>query len=793
MLSVALWVGYTALLAYLHPRPAQVAGPAGQDKPPGKEAGKEQPAAKPQAALKGPEKPAEGPAAQQPAKPGAKEPPETQPPGAKPAEAQPAAAAIGAKPPAGAEREKKVARQWLTLGSADPQDPYRMLVTLDNQGAALARIELSSPRYCDLEDRTGYLGHLVIDDDDPRPGCQVQVVGAGTPAAKAGLKPGDRIMAVGGHAIIGDSGLEGALAGTRPGQTVELGVRRGPQALTLSAQLIRRPLEIVRPEWKTPRMFQTTDRHVDAVQLDQDCPLSLLGTLEQIDEEKIPVDDDPAKFDLARELPGVELRASNWEVLESDQSHAVFRRTLAQRGLEITKTYRLAEVPAAYAASADFRAYHLEFEIQVHNIGGKAHDVAYRLDGPNGLPREGAWYASKVRGGADLRDTVYQPQHAELGMVTLADLEKDPAKPIAADRPFQFLGVDAQFFAAALIPTEEVSPQLDRAMALRVGSIDPQRKTLTNTSLRVISKTTKLEPGKALAHRFDLFAGPKRTPLLDEYQLGQLIYYGWFGWVAVPMTKTVDFFYLIVRNYGLAIILLTVLVRLCMFPLSRKQALNAQKMQELQPEIKRIQEKYKKDVEGRARAQKELFRKHKYNPLGGCLVLFIQLPVFIGLYRSLQVHVELRDAPLFSHAIRWCSNLAAPDMLFDWSRFMPDWFNSGSGMLSLGPYFNLLPLLTIGLFLWQQKMFMPPPADEQAAMQQKMMNFMMVFMGILFYKVAAGLCIYFIASSLWGIAERKFLPKMAVAGGDAGPATFDVRPANGDRNPARRRKGPGRK
>ncbi len=168
-------------------------------------------------------------------------------------------------------------------------------------------------------------------------------------------------------------------------------------------------------------------------------------------------------------------------------------------------------------------------------------------------------------------------------------------------------------------------------------------------------------------------------------------------------------------------------------------------------------------MEGRTKAQQELFRKHNYNPLGGCLVLFIQLPIFVGLYRSLQVDVELRDAPLFSHAIRWCSNLAAPDMLFDWSRFMPDWFNSGSGMLGLGPYFNLLPLVTIGLFIVQQKMFMPPPADEQAAMQQKMMNFMMIFMGILFYKVAAGLCIYFIASSLWGMAERKFLPKMAVA------------------------------
>ena len=83
-----------------------------------------------------------------------------------------------------------------------------------------------------------------------------------------------------------------------------------------------------------------------------------------------------------------------------------------------------------------------------------------------------------------------------------------------------------------------------------------------------------------------------------------------------------------------------------MFPLSRKQALGAQKMQELQPEMKRITEKYKSNLEARTKAQQELFRKHNYNPLGGCLPVFMQLPIFIGLYRSLTVDVELRQAPL---------------------------------------------------------------------------------------------------------------------------------------------------
>ena len=128
-------------------------------------------------------------------------------------------------------------RQWVTLGSVDPdpKNPYRMLVTLSNEGASLARLELSSERYRDLEDRSGYLGHLVMDDSDKGPGCLVQVVGAGTPAAEAGVKPGDRILELVHQgqttAIDGPAGLESALRQTKPGETVELVIQRGKDRL----------------------------------------------------------------------------------------------------------------------------------------------------------------------------------------------------------------------------------------------------------------------------------------------------------------------------------------------------------------------------------------------------------------------------------------------------------------------------------------------------------------------------------------------------------------------------------
>src|SRR5262249_15538071 len=135
-------------------------------------------------------------------------------------------------------------------------------------------------------------------------------------------------------------------------------------------------------------------------------------------------------------------------------------------------------------------------------------------------------------------------------------------------------------------------------------------------------------------------------------------------------------------------------------------------------------------------------------------------PIFVGLYRSLMVDVELRQSPLFGSAIRWCSNLAAPDMFFDWSSFMPAMVTQGI----LGPYLNIFTIITVGVMLVTQKMSMPPPTNEQAAMQQKMMKYMMLFFGVMFYKVAAGLCLYLIVSSLWGIAERKLLPKNQLAG-----------------------------
>src|SRR5436305_11701486 len=176
----------------------------------------------------------------------------------------------------------------------------------------------------------------------------------------------------------------------------------------------------------------------------------------------------------------------------------------------------------------------------------------------------------------------------------------------------------------------------------------------------------------------------------------------------------------------------------------------------------------------------DLYRRHGVHPLGTCWMLLMQMPIFMGRYFCLQESIHFRLAPFWP---TWIVNLAAPDMLFSWGDKIP-WISRPEdygGLVYLGPYFNVLPVLAVTLMIVQQKMLMPPPADEQQAAQQKMMKWMMVIMAFLFYKIAAGLAIYFIASTLWGVAERQLLPKKKpVAGGATADSLYQEMTASRD-------------
>jgi YidC/Oxa1 family membrane protein insertase len=335
----------------------------------------------------------------------------------------------------------------------------------------------------------------------------------------------------------------------------------------------------------------------------------------------------------------------------------------------------------------------------------------------------------------------------------------------------------------------------DRMIARHVYSgADANRLLFDDINVHLVSDALDIKPHAELTHHYLLYNGPVKVKLLgflegqqavsqklvDHYltdlHLNTVTDYhspgvigefsnsiGW-TWLLIQCTNVMHYVLFLLNwltaflpwHHGITILLLTVLVRGMMFPLSRRQAMTTVRMQALAPEIKKLQEKYKDDRQALGMAQMELYRKHGVNPIGSCWTIFLQMPIFLGLYYALQESIRFRLAPFL-----WIQNLAAPDMLFPWGSSIP-WISDPASygtMFYLGPYLNLLPLIVAGMMLVQQKMMTPPPADEQQEMQQKMMKYMTIFFALMFYKLAAGLCLYFITSSLWGFAERKLLPK----------------------------------
>ncbi len=673
--------------------------------------------------------------------------------------------------------------QYVTLGSLDINSDFRMLVTLTNAGAAVRRVEMASSRFRDQHDWSGYLGELEL--KDTRGGVQVQVVGAGTPAANATsqgkpapIAPGDVIVGIGNPQTVETKSVDDfrrALAATEPGKDLVLQVRQGEApAQSREIHLVRKPLAVLRPELEN---YTMRDVPVPADFLDRP---SFLMALAALDGNSL------TKDEAGKRLANL-LETGNWELTAHDASSATFRRVLPELKFEITKQYKLVQAPAEERNNPIYPAYHLELTVELKNVGEKQRTVAYRLDGPTGMPLEGWWYARKISqrwGGGGLRDVAVR--FAGSAEISLDDalIAKGKVDPMGDGQALAYAGVDGQYFSAMMIPDIKALDEVwfETTEAVVIGPTPPPTElAYTNVTNRMTRKSVDLAAGASLKDDYKIFIGPKRPNLLAQYypandpnySLKDLLYYGWpiFGAVARAMLAVLHFFYSIVGNYGIAIVMLTVLVRGCMFPISFRQTQNMAKIQALKPEMDRINEKYKNDMQKKSQATQDLYRKHKINPLGGCLPVFLQLPVFIGLYRALLIDVELRQSPLFGSGVRWCSNLAAPDMLWNWSGIMPDFVNRAQGFFGLGPYLNVLPLITVTLFLVTQKMAMPEPTNEQAVMQQKMMKYMTMFMGLLFYKVASGLCLYFIASSLWGIAERKLLPKAKPADGSIAAAS----------------------
>lgn len=450
-------------------------------------------------------------------------------------------------------------------------------------------------------------------------------------------------------------------------------------------------------------------------------------------------------------LEEVDWKLEKTEKDDADNNQAVvFSYTVPDHSVKITKRFHLRPITVGELSSRSVRdsetdGYLLDFDLSFEHLGGKPVTLSYVLQGPVGVPlehQEQTRVFRNVKTGF-LGDTIDDDVKSD--SLTAAKVsEQDKNDEIDSWKgAIQYLGIDVKYFTALMIPQENQleNPYIESSKAQLLSEATNVKHS--DISVVLESKELVLKNRETVTHSYSLFAGPKRKELLTAFHAEASIEFGWFGTIAVGLLWILKVIFSVIGNYGVAIILLTIIVRGSMFPLSRKQAKGAKKMKELQPKIKELKKKFGDDRKKMAEAQMELFSKHGYNPVAGCLPLILQMPIIFSLYRALNNAVDLRLAKFL-----WINNLASPDALFKLPFVVPvvGWST-----------FNLLPILTTILFVVQQKMFTPPAIDDQGRMQQKMMMYMSIFFGFLFYSMPSGLCVYFISSSLWGLAERKLV------------------------------------
>jgi len=249
----------------------------------------------------------------------------------------------------------------------------------------------------------------------------------------------------------------------------------------------------------------------------------------------------------------------------------------------------------------------------------------------------------------------------------------------------------------------------------------------------------------ALQYNYQVYFGPKRITTLKEagHDLERVVNFGWFDKLARPALYLLNFFYGYVGNYGIAIILVTVLIKILFWPIAQKGLKSMKNMQKIQPKMAKLKEKYKNDSARLNQEMMGLYKTYKVNPLGGCLPMFLQIPVFFALYKVLLQAIELRHAPF----MLWISDLSAPDRL----------------MIGMDiPYLGGIPVLTLlmgGSMFLQQKMT-PSPAD---ATQAKIMMFLPVIFTFMFLNFASGLVLYWLVNNLLSIAQQYIINKQAAA------------------------------
>lgn len=293
----------------------------------------------------------------------------------------------------------------------------------------------------------------------------------------------------------------------------------------------------------------------------------------------------------------------------------------------------------------------------------------------------------------------------------------------------EWIGYEGVYFMAAVIPAGvNYTARFD---------LLGDRKVSSTLSSGVVAIT----PGADKTYSYKVYLGPKKLEILKDvgHNLNKAVNFGWFDFLAKPMLFLLNYLYGYISNYGVGIILVTVIIKLIFWPLSFKGMKSMKTMQKLQPKMTQIREKYGNDRDRMNKEMMQLYKTYKVSPLGGCMPMLLQIPVFFALYRLLMETIELRHAPFFG----WITDLSAPDRLFIGFEI---------------PYLGGLPVLTLlmGASMFLQQKMTPAQGDPNMA---RMMMFLPIVFTFMFVNFASGLVLYWFINNLLSVAQQYAINK----------------------------------
>jgi YidC/Oxa1 family membrane protein insertase len=393
-------------------------------------------------------------------------------------------------------------------------------------------------------------------------------------------------------------------------------------------------------------------------------------------------------------------------------------------GIRVRKTYRFE--PDGYGA---------RLSIEVHNGTAAPIQPEFGVTWPatRGIGADYSQFEVAVYAADEVQRFAVAPLPSMLGFGGGAADEETVIQP-EASAPFalDWAGADTRYFLAALLPDK---PADARA---RFTPVEPGSKGRLDVWFAPVS----LPAGMTLTRDYRLYLGPKEPDRLDTYgsHLDEAIQKGWAPSLTRFFTGALTFVHGFVPNYGLAILLLTIVIRLAMAPLMVGQMRSMKRMADIAPKVKAAQERFPNDRQKQQEAMMAVYQQEGVSPFsmfGGCLPMLLQLPIFVGFYFALQSSIQLRQQPFFG----WIQDLAQPESLF----VIP----------GIDFPVRVLPLLLGGAMVLQQRLTPTPNMDPaQARMMQIVMPLLMT---VMFYQFASGLGLYWLTSTLLGIGQQLWM------------------------------------